>query len=79
MQVKIKIFKLPQLCNCKLMLKGDFDRNKVKLKWKSVKNAKKWAITGLNAPDGSRDIPFQSQEFEQDGCRHFVDFLFVFT
>ena len=23
---------------------------------------------------GSRDIPFQSQEFKQDGRRHFVDF-----
>ena len=23
---------------------------------------------------GSRDIPFQSQEFRQDGHRHFVDF-----
>ena len=28
----------------------------------------------LNAPNGSRDIPFQSQEFEQYGRRHFVDF-----
>ena len=35
---------------------------------------KKQAITELNAPNGSRDIPFQSQEFEQYGCRHFVDF-----
>ena len=26
-------------------------------------------------PNGSRDIPLQSQEFEQDRCRHFVDFL----
>ena len=26
---------------------------------------KKRAITDLNAPNGSRDIPFQSQEFEQ--------------
>ena len=24
--------------------------------------------------NGSRDIPFQSQEFEQDGHRHFVGF-----
>ena len=24
--------------------------------------------------NGSRDIPFQSQESEQDGRRHFVDF-----
>ena len=31
---------------------------------------KKRAITNLNAPNGSRDIPFQSQEFGQDGyCR----------
>ena len=35
---------------------------------------KKRAITDLNAPNGSRDIPFQSQEFEQYGHRHFVDF-----
>ena len=33
---------------------------------------KKRAITDLNAPNGSRDIPFQSQEFGQDGYRHFV-------
>ena len=46
----------------------------VKLKWKSVTNAKKWNITDLNAPNGSRDILFESQEFEQDGRRHFVDF-----
>ena len=26
------------------------------------------------APNCSRDIPFQSQEFGQDGHRHFVDF-----
>ena len=35
---------------------------------------KKRAITDLNAPNGSRDIPFQSQEFGQDGYRHFVGF-----
>ena len=35
---------------------------------------KTWAITDLNAPNGSRDIPSQSQEFEQDGRRHFVGF-----
>ena len=35
---------------------------------------KKRAITDLNAPNGSRDIPFQSQEFEQYGRRHFVHF-----
>ena len=55
-------------------LKGTSGRKKVKLKWKSVKNAKQRAVTDLNAPNGSRDIPFQSQEFEQYGRRHFVDF-----
>ena len=34
-----------------------------------MKNAKKRAITDLNAPNGSRDTPFQSQEFGQDGYR----------
>ena len=38
------------------------------------KIAKKRAITDLNAPHGSQDIPFQSQEFRQDGHRHFVGF-----
>ena len=47
---------------------------KVKLKWKSVKNEKKWAITDFNGPNGSRDIPFQSQAFRQDDHRHFVGF-----
>ena len=40
---------------------------------------KKQAITDLNAPDGSRDIPFQSQEFGQDGHRHFVRFSASFS
>ena len=35
---------------------------------------KKRAITDLNAPNGSRDIPFQIQEFRQDGHHHFVGF-----
>ena len=39
-----------------------------------MKNAKKRAITDLNVPNGSRDIPFQSQEFGQNGHRHFVGF-----
>ena len=39
-----------------------------------TKNNKKLAITDLNAPNGSRDILFQSQEFVQDGNRHFVGF-----
>ena len=60
-------------------LKGTCGRKKVKLKWKSVKNAEQRAITDLNVPNGSRDIPFQSQEFEQYGRRHFVAFSLVFT
>ena len=39
---------------------------------------KKRAITDLNAPNGSRDIPFQSQEFGQDGHHHFVGFQLHF-
>ena len=40
-----------------------------------MKEHEKWkkrAITDLNVPNGSRDIPFQSQE--QYGRRHFVEF-----
>ena len=39
-----------------------------------MKNEKERAITDLNAPHGSQDIPFQSQEFGQDGHRHLVGF-----
>ena len=39
-----------------------------------MKKEKKRAITDLNAPNGSRDIPFGSQECVQDGHRHFVGF-----
>ena len=39
---------------------------------------KQRAITDLNAPNDSRDIPFQSQASEQDGCRHFVGFQSYF-
>ena len=46
-------------------LKGTFGQKKVELKR---------AITDLNVPNGSRDIPFQSQEFGEDGHRHFVGF-----
>ena len=46
---------------------------------KEREKCKKWTITELNAPNGSRDIPFQGQEFEQDGRRHFVGFSLVFT
>ena len=39
-----------------------------------MKTARKQAITDLNVPNGSRDIPFQTQEFGEDGHRHFVGF-----
>ena len=41
---------------------------------KEREKCKKRAITDLNTSNGSRDIPFQSQEFQQYGHRHFVDF-----
>ena len=41
---------------------------------KEQKKCKKWALTDFNVPNGSRDISFQSQEFEQDGSRHFEGF-----
>ena len=41
---------------------------------KERENATKRTITDLNVPNGSRDIPFQSQEFGKDGHRHFVGF-----
>ena len=44
------------------------------LKRKSVENAKKRATSDFSTPNGSRDIPVQSQELEQDGHRHFVGF-----
>ena len=34
----------------------------------------KGAITDFSAPDGSRDIQFQSQELQQDVRRNFVGF-----
>ena len=39
---------------------------------------KKGAIADLNAPNGSRDISIQSQEFGQDGHRQFVGFQLHF-
>ena len=44
-----------------------------------MKNEKQRAATDLNAPNGSRDILFQSQEFERYGRRHFVHFLASFS
>ena len=60
--------------NFNITLKGNSGREKVKLKRKSVKNAKQRAIIDLNAPNGSRDIPFQNQGFGQVVHRHFVGF-----
>ena len=66
------------------MLKKDTRVNRIKGNLRSKKELssnerarkmkKKRAITDLNAPNGSRHIPFQSQEFEQYVRRHFVDF-----
>ena len=41
---------------------------------KEREKCKERAITDLNAPNGSRDILFQSQEFGQDRHSHFVGF-----
>ena len=41
---------------------------------KEREKCKERAITDLNAPNGSRDIPFQNQEFGQDERHHFVGF-----
>ena len=56
-----------------VFLKRTSGRKKSLAQMKKRENAKR-AITNLNAPNGSRDIPFQIQELEQYGCRHFVDF-----
>ena len=37
---------------------------------KEGKNAKNEPSLTSVCQNGSRDIPFQSQEFEQDGCHH---------
>ena len=41
---------------------------------KEREKCKKTSNHRPNAPNGSRDIPFQSQEFGQDGHHHFVSF-----
>ena len=43
-----------------------------------MKNAKERAITDFNAANGSRDMPFQTQEFGQDG-RPFCRFSDAFS
>ena len=57
-----------------IISKGTFGRKKLSSNERAWKMQKKGAITDLNAPNGSPDIPFQNQEFEQYGRRHFVDF-----
>ena len=39
-------------------------QNKGRLRSKKCEKWEKRALTGFNAPNGSRDIPFQSQELE---------------
>ena len=57
------------------MLKGTSGPRKMYTQMKErEKCKKKQIITDLNAPNGCRDIPFQSQEFGQDGHHHFVGF-----
>ena len=46
---------------------------------KEREKSKKRAITNLNAPNGSGDIPFQCQEFGQDGHCNFVFFSASFS
>ena len=57
--------------------KGNIQSKNMLSSNQSVKNEKKKktrAITNFNVPNGSRDIPFQNQEFGQDGHCHFVGF-----
>ena len=57
------------------LVKGSLGaKNKSSSNERAWKMQKKWAITDLNAPNGSWDIPSQSQEFEQNRHRHFVGF-----
>ena len=46
---------------------------------KERENAKNEPPPALNAPNGSRDTPIQSQEFEEDGRRHLWIFSLVFA
>ena len=56
-------------------LKGNLrSKKKLSSNERAWKMQKKRAIIDLNAPNGSRDILFQSQEFGQDGHHHFVGF-----
>ena len=66
--------KITQTCSGVQSTKGNLLLKKVKFKCKSKKNAEKQGITNLNAPNGSQDIPFQSQQIWQDGHHHLVGF-----
>ena len=58
-----------------LKLKGNLrSKKKLRSNERAWKMEKKRAIIDLNVPNSSRDIPFQSLEFEQYGRRHFADF-----
>ena len=56
------------------ILKGTSSRKESLAQMKEREKCRRRAITDLNVPKGSRDIQFQSHEFEQYGCCHFVDF-----
>ena len=55
------------------VFKENLQSKKSLAQMKERKNAKR-AVTDLNAPNGSRDIPFQIHKLEQYGRRHFVEF-----
>ena len=59
---------------CHSVFKGNLRLKKNLAQMKKRENSKQQAITDLNAPNGSRDIPFHIQELEQYGRLHFVDF-----
>ena len=44
----------------------------------SEKYKKVWTLTDLSVPDGSRDIPSQSRQFEQELAIKFRDCISVF-
>ena len=69
-----RVFKLQYANFEKRFLKGNSGRKKSLAQMKEREKCKKRAITDLSAPNGSRNITFQSQKFEQYGHRHFVDF-----
>ena len=60
-------------------IKGNLRSKKGYAQMKECEKCKKRAITDFNAPNGSRYIPFQSQQFRQDGtspfCRFSASFL----